>query len=101
MIRVAAAVLIVAVSFSVYQLGKYSQTTEAGGVDPSAGYTYGDVVSLWQGDLEEEMDEGLISILIDDYISDGYFEAGEALLGDISEEEMEYLVENFEVGELL
>ncbi len=101
MVRVAAAVLIVAVSFSAYQIGRYTQVSDTVEYDTTADLEYGSVVALWEAELEEEMDEGMISILIDDYSAGSYYEAGEALLGDISEEELEYFTEDFEVGELL
>ena len=38
-----------------------------------------------------EMDDYFVSILIQDFSSDGYFEAGELLLEDLTNEELEYL----------
>jgi hypothetical protein len=99
MIRIAAVVLVVAVSFSAYQIGKYSGPSATSGDVSSS--TYGDIVALWEGPLENEMDDDFVSILIEDYSDGNYYNAGEALLGDISEEELEYLLENLEVGELL
>ena len=101
MLRVAAALLVVGLSYGSYQLGLESnlsadldtfQTEDADGDRLTA---------LFEYDEDEEMDEGLIGILIDDYCSDAAYEATASLLDDISEEELEYLMDNIEVGEWL
>lgn len=98
MMRVAAAVLIVAASFG---LGRLSDDFDPFDTEAGTSFDNGDVMAIWVGDLADELNDEMVSILIDDYSAAGFFGAGEALLGDISEDEMEYLVKNFEVGELL
>lgn len=98
LISAAAAILLLGVSFGAYQLGRDHAESE---FDVRYTPEYGSLASVLEADLDEEMDEGLVSILIDDYSAGDFFGAGEALLGDISEEELEYLVENLEAGELL
>lgn len=52
-------------------------------------------------DEEETLDETTISILLDDYIFETGYEAGELLLDDITDEEFDYLKKNLDVGGLL
>lgn len=52
-------------------------------------------------DEEETLDETTISILLDDYILETGYEAGELLLEDITDEEFDYLKKNLDVGGML
>lgn len=52
-------------------------------------------------DEEETLDETTISILLDDYILQTGYEAGELLLDDITDEEFDYLKENLDIGGIL
>ena len=48
-----------------------------------------------------EMSDGEIQILVNDYMAGRTYEAAGQLLDDLSEEELRYLEENFDVGDLL
>lgn len=100
LLRVAAVVLIAITSYGTYQLGIERGSSESSYSTPEVTPQYGSLASLYMSDEEVEMDDKMITVLIDDY-SDSYFESGEVLLGDITAEELEYLLDNFEVGELL
>ena len=90
--RVAAAVLIVGVSYTTYLIGqKQGQEPVARVVDTVLANTADTV----------EMDDYFVNMLIEDISSDSYFGAGELLLDDLTEEELEYLTENMTVGDLL
>lgn len=90
--RVAAVLLIAAVSYTTYLIGqKHGQEPAARVVDTVVTGTADSV----------EMDDHFVSILIQDFSSDSYFGAGEQLLDDLTEEELEYLTENMTVGDLL
>jgi len=90
--RVAAAVLIVAVSYTTYRIGQSQAPTEMARMT--------DTVEEESFD-SAEMDDYFVSILIQDFSSGGYFEAGELLLEDLTDEELEYLTEHMTVGDLL
>jgi len=90
--RVAAAILIVGVSYTTYLLGrKQAQYPTVATVD---------TVQTATSD-SAEMDDEFVSMLINDLSSDGYFDAGELLMNDLTDEEMEYLKENMTVGDIL
>jgi len=100
-VRLAAAAAVVLFAWGAYEVGRMQGGTSVAQIgDTTSGYN-GALTSFLQGDVDEELDDGFVSVLIDQYSSDYQFGAGEALIGDISEEELEYLVENFEVGDLL
>ena len=101
MTRVAAAIVLVAASLITYQMGRNTNVIDNPTASVESGYEYGDLSSLWTADLEQSVDENVISILIDDYARDSHWGAGDDLVGDITDEEYQYLMENFEVGELL
>jgi hypothetical protein len=101
-IGVAAAALMVTVAYGTYKLGQmqgdtatveYAQTT----VDTG----YGSVNAFLQSELDAEMDDNMVSALIRDYSTNASLGASEAILDDISLEELEYLKKNLEVGDLL
>ncbi len=48
-----------------------------------------------------EMDDELVSVLIEDFSDGRFFGADEALLDDLSDEEMKYLEDNLTVGDML
>jgi len=90
--RVAAAILIVGVSYTTYLIGrKQAQYPTVATVD---------TVQTATSD-SAEMDDEFVSMLINDLSSNGYFDAGELLLNDLTDEEMDYLKENMTVGDLL
>ncbi len=90
--RVAAAVLIVGVSYTTYRIGQSQAPTEVA--------TIINTIEVETAD-SAEMDDYFVSLLIEDYSSDGFFEAGGLLLEDLTAEELEYLTENMTVGDLL
>jgi hypothetical protein len=60
------------------------------------------IVSLLYSDEELEMvGDDMFELLIEDYGRDVYFDAGERLLDDLTNEELQYLEENFDVNEVL
>ena len=101
MLRVAAALVVVGLSYGSYRLGQESIFGADLDTHQTADAEVDRLTTLLEYDVDEEMDEGLIGILIDDYCSAVSYEATASLLDDISEEELEYLMENLEVGELL
>ena len=52
-------------------------------------------------DGNEELDENAVGTLIYDFATGHTYEAGEWLLDDLTEEELKYLEESFNVGDLL
>lgn len=90
--RIAAALLIVGVSYTTYLIGQKQ------GQEPVARVV--DTVVASNADTVE-MDDYFVSMLIEDFSSDAYFGAGEILLDDLTEDELEYLTENMTVGDLL
>jgi len=90
--RIAAVLLIVGVAYTTYLIGRKQA--------PSTVAVVTDTVVTTAAD-SAEMDDYFVSILIQDFSSDGYFEAGELLLDDLTEEELEYLTEHMTVGDLL
>lgn len=90
--RVAAVLLIVGVSYTTYLIGQKQ------GQEPVAKVV--DTVLTYTADTAE-MDDYFVNMLIEDFSSDAYFGAGEMLLDDLTEEELEYLTENMTVGDLL
>lgn len=101
MLRIAAVLMVVGLSYSSYQLGLESSLGVGTDMLQLADAADDRLNVLLDYDTDSEMDEGLIGILIDDYCADGAYEATASLLDDISAEELEYLTENLQVGELL
>jgi len=101
MLRVAAVIMVVGLSYGSYRLGLESNFGAGLDTLQTVDTEVDRLTTLLEYDVDEEMDEGLIGILIDDYCSVISYEATASLLDDISEEELEYLTENLEVGELL
>ncbi len=101
MLRVAAVLLVVGLSYSSYRLGVESNSGPNLDTLQTADADVNRLTVLLEYDIDEEMDEDLIGILIGDYCTDASYEATATLLDDITEEELEYLTENLEVGELL
>ena len=61
-----------------------------------------DTVYCYVGDAAaEDFDESTINVLLQDFADHPSVEASEWLLDDLTEEELEYLKENIDVGELL
>ena len=100
-VRLAAAAMIVLVAYGAYEFGR-TRTDSAGNESGlSTNTDYGSVTAFLQTDDVSEMDDNMVSVLIDEYSTSAHIGADEALLGDITAEELEYLKKNLEVGELL
>jgi len=58
---------------------------------------------LADNDYEEDetMNDEYIELLLYDYIQDYGFDSGELLLGDLTQEEFNYLEDNFDMGDIL
>lgn len=100
-IRFAAAAMIVLVAYGSYEFGKTRQNGAINESELSVGTGYGSVTAFVQSDDVTEMDDNMVSVLIDEYSAGARIGADEALLGDITADEMQYLMENLKVGELL
>ena len=99
--RFAVAAMIVLVAYGAYELSKTNPDGAVSESDPSVDAGYGSVTAFLQYDDVTEMDDNMVSELIDEYSAGARMGADEALLGDITAEELEYLTKNLEVGELL
>lgn len=99
--RFAAAAAVVLFAYGAYRLG----LMQSAGVDNQSATSVtsatGNLVSMLQSDVDTTMDDNMVSVLIDEYSSGANLGASEALIGDITEDEMKYLEKNFEVGDLL
>ena len=60
-----------------------------------------DVVAAAVGSDYQALDDNAIDQLLYDYTSNARFSAGERLLDDLSEDELNYLEKNFNVGDML
>lgn len=100
-VRFAAAAMIVLVAYGAYEFGRTRPSGAANESGLSADSGYGSVTAFLQSDDVTEMDDNMVSVLINEYSTSAHIGADEALLGDITAEELEYLKKNLEVGELL
>jgi len=91
----ASLVLMFGVAAISYRLGAISDNW------PSVTDQSGNQQSIGVTNEEETLDETTISILLDDYIFETGYEAGELLLDDITDEEFDYLKKNLDVGGML
>jgi hypothetical protein len=101
-LRAAAAVLVMALAYGTYELGRMhgdSATVEYAEATLDTGY--GSVNAFLQSELDAEMNDAMVSALIREYSANASVGASDALLEDISLEELEYLKEHLEVGDLL
>lgn len=109
MTRIAAAVLLVAVSYTSYEVGRLGvdATTDYDGMTASMEeYGWSDLYSVPEdADPSDStmysLDDDMVGVLLEEYTSKVYFRAGEQLLGDLTEQELEYLEENLTVGDIL
>ena len=100
-VRLAAAAMIVLVAYGSYEFGKSRVDNAVSGTEVISDSGYGSVTAFLQSDEVTEMDDDMVSVLINEYSTSARIGADEALLGDITAEELEYLTKNLEVGELL
>jgi hypothetical protein len=91
----------VLVAYGSYEFGKSRVDSAVSESEVISDSGYGSVTALLQSDEVTEMDDDMVSVLINEYSATARIGADEALLGDITAEELEYLTKNLEVGELL
>lgn len=101
LLRFAAAAAVVLFAYGAYQLGLMQSGGSENRSATGAASAAGNLVSMLQSDVDTSMDDNMVSVLIDEYSSGASLGASEALIGDITEDEMKYLEKNFEVGDLL
>ncbi len=92
----AAAALALGIALGTYIGGRTtfdpSVAEPAGGVDS--------IASFYETE-DEDLDEGTLGTLLYDFTAQHSFNASEWLLDDLTEEELEFLENNFDVGDLL
>jgi len=92
----AAAALVLGIAIGTYLAGRTAFDT--GGAEIASGIT--GVAGLYEGG-NEELQESTVGSLIYDFTAQHSYEASEWLLDDLTEEELNYLEDNFDVGDLL
>lgn len=92
----AAAALVLGIAIGTYMAGRTALES------PVAEFAFEgtDIVSLYEG-ADVDLDEGTVDALIREFTAQHGYEAGEWLLDDLTQEELDYLEENFDVGDLL
>ena len=92
----AALLLVIGIGSAGYLLGRFDKqaTTITGNGAPFE-------ISQTVDDDYSEPDDPTVRLLLYDFASDRLYDASETLLDDITEEELRYLEQNFEVGDLL
>ena len=92
----AALLLVIGIGSAGYLLGRFDKqaTTITGN-----GTAF--EISQTMDDDYSEPDDPTVQLLLYDFASDRLYDASETLLDDITEEELRYLEQNFEVGDLL
>lgn len=58
------------------------------------------ILTLYEGEVDQ-FDEDMLDIILYDFGDKGFFEASELLLYDLSDEELQFLEDNFDVGDIL
>ncbi len=92
----AAAAMVVGIAIGTYMAGKTALDT--GEVKVASGVT--GVTALYDGG-DEELQENTVGRLIYDFTAQHSYEASEWLLDDLTEEELDFLENNLDVGDLL
>lgn len=102
---VAAAVLLLFVSWSTVQFGGVSTLATLNDEQRDSlierAYPEDIVAEVDASETEYTLDDASVAALIEDYTDRYTYRGGEYLLDDLSDEEFEYLSESFDVGELL
>lgn len=93
----AALLVVVGVGFGGYFVGRTNLNPAMTTIDQSAATLFG---STDANDYDEP-DDPTFEVLLSDFAADRPYDASEKLLDDITNEEMEYLTQNFDVGDLL
>jgi len=91
----AAVLLVLGMGLAGYWLGRWDVAT-----DSPATTTTSSIIPETDQALEEP-DELTVELLLDNFTSERRFNASESLLDDITEEEMNYLEKNFDIGAIL
>jgi hypothetical protein len=92
----AAAALVLGIAIGMYMAGRTTLESPVAEVAYNVDYT----VALYE-EVDEELDAGTIGNLIYDFTIQHRYEASEWLLDDLTEEELDFLENNFDVGDLL
>lgn len=92
----AVVILMLGAGLSGYLLREHD--TEAQQTDATSSLSYS---TDWESDRYSDLDDKDVHLLLMDYTSSSGREAAENLLGDLTEEEFDYLASNFKVGDIL
>jgi hypothetical protein len=92
----AAAALVLGIAIGTYMGGRTAFDT--GEAEIASGIT--GIAGLYEGS-DEELQESTVGSLIYDFTAQHSYEASEWLLDDLTEEELDFLEKNFDVGDLL
>ena len=92
----AAAALVLGIAIGTFMAGRTA--FDNGGAEVASGFT--DVTGLYEGS-EEELSESAVGALIYDFTAQHSYDASEWLLYDLTEEELDFLENNFDVGDML
>ncbi len=92
----AALLLVIGIGSAGYLLGRFDKQATTISGDGAAFE-----ISQTMDDDYSEPDDQTVRLLLYDFASDRLYDASETLLDDITEEELRYLEQNFEVGDLL
>jgi len=92
----AAAALVLGIAIGTYMAGRTAFDT--GSAEIASDIT--GVTGLYEGG-DEELQENTVGSLIYDFTAQHSYEASEWLLDDLTEEELDFLENNFDVGDLL
>lgn len=93
----AAVLLVVGVGIGGYFVGRTNLNPATATINQPTALLLG---SVDESDYDEP-DDPTFEVLLSQFTTDRPFDASEKLLDDITDEEMEYLTQNFDVGDLL
>jgi hypothetical protein len=93
----ASVLLVVGVGIGGYFMGRTNLNPATATIDQPTALLLG---SVDESDYDEP-DDPTFEVLLSQFTTDRPFDASEKLLDDITDEEMEYLTQNFDVGDLL
>ncbi|HUV31635.1 MAG TPA: hypothetical protein VMY05_11175 [Acidobacteriota bacterium] len=96
----AAVVLVVGASLIGLWMARSGRVGTAAGFEATGATTQASLSALFEDEVDR-FDNSVFELILSDFVAERHFEAGGLLLDDLSEEELRYLEENFDVGELL
>jgi len=99
--RVAAVLAVIMVSYGSFQLGQNNTAVLPQPVIENSIDIFGSDLISWSDEEDQELDDETVSLLIADYTSESGINAVENLLDDLTDEEIEYLEKNFDIGDIL